>query len=377
MDLPEYHRRKENSHSHHKRRVHCSVLCPEGQDQIQVPLSETMHNTRSALINIGQRDIQVTNNQLKLYRTVELSAHQIEGICSLFEETFHKIKTPEQFLRQFSNTGFPGGSYHVISEDNGVVLATFSFIPYRYNVRGSLTKCVLGSDLIVSPKINLGIGGILKMYKLAVQALKKDDFQFLYGFPNDNMYDYDKKIMRMKDVCIFDFYVLPINLTKIKKWFILLQWLYYPCVWIVLHMLCLLSSKKVVSYPIEKVDDEQFRNSRYDDRHHFVKIDDNTEAVYTIYQEGDLSVAYIVDFTPISPWSFYRTFIRVSALTKNDAAIVAYPANRLPFFTPLRVPQRFLPRKLYTVVIEFDNPKSDSLANAKEWNINLSNTDVR
>ena len=167
---------------------------------------------------------------LCLYRTNELSTHQIEGICSLFEEIFHKTKTPEQFLRQFSNTGFPGGSYHVLAEDNGVVLATFSFLPYRYMVKGTQTKCVLGSDLIVSSKINLGIGGILNMYKLAVQTLKKDGFSFLLGFPNNNMYDYDKKIMRMKDVCVFDFYVLPINLAKIKKILVLLQWIYYPCI---------------------------------------------------------------------------------------------------------------------------------------------------
>lgn len=317
------------------------------------------------------------DNTLKLYRTTELSPQQIEGISALFEETFHKTKTPEQFLRQFSNTGFPGGSYHVLSEKNGVVLATFSFIPYRYKVKGSITMCVLGSDLIVSPKINLGIGGILNMYRLAIQTLKKDGFKFLYGFPNNNMYDYDKKIMRMKDVCVFDFYVLPVNLAKIKKILFLIQWIYYPCVWLFLQILSIFASKKSVCFPIEKIDDKQFRDSRYNDLHHWVRLDAKTEAVYTIYQEGKTPIAYILDFTPVSPWSFYRTFIKVASLTKKDAAIVAYPANRLPFFTPLRVPQRFLPRKLHMVIQEFDNPKSDALASPKDWNANLSNMDVR
>ena len=314
---------------------------------------------------------------LQLYRTTELSSLQIGGICSLFEETFHKTKTPEQFLRQFSNTGFPGGSYHVLAEDNGVVRATFSFLPYRYMVKGTQTKCVLGSDLIVSPKINLGIGGILNMYKLAVQTLKKDGFKFLYGFPNDNMYDYDKKIMRMKDVCVYDFYVLPINLAKTKRILVLLQWIYYPCIILFLHILGFFASKKTNSFPIEKVDDEQFRNSRYDDRHHLIKVDEKTEAVYTIYPEGKTPVAYILDFTPVSPRYFYKTFIKVASLVKKEAAIIAYPANRLPFFTPLRVPQKLLPRNLHMVIIEFDNPKSDALTNAKDWNANLSNMDVR
>ena len=180
-----------------------------------------MDKTKSITVN--------SNSSLQLYRTTELSRQQIEGICSLFEETFHRTKTPEQFLHQFSNTGFSGGSYHVLAEENGVILATFSFIPYRYIIKGVQTKCVLGSDLIVSLKINLGIAGILNMYKLAVQTLKRDGFRFLYGFPNNNMYDYNKKIMRMKDVCVFDFYVFPVNIGKIKKAFYLIQWLYYPC----------------------------------------------------------------------------------------------------------------------------------------------------
>ena len=317
------------------------------------------------------------SSSLHFYRTSELSPQQIESICALFEETFHKPKTPEQFLRQFARTGFHGGSFHVLAEENGVVLATFSFIPYKYKVHGSLTKCVLGSDLIVSLKINLGIAGILNMYKLAAQTLKQDGFKFLYGFPNNNMYDYDKKIMRMKDVCVFDFYVFPVNMGKIKKAFYLIQWLYYPCSILFLSFLKLFSSQKAISFPNEKIDDEQFRKSRYDERHHLIHVDNNTEAVYTIYQEGNIPVAYILDYTPISPRNFYKTFIKVASLTKKEAAIIAYPANRLPFFSPLRVPQRFLPRKLHMVVQEFDNPKSDALANAKDWNVNLSNMDVR
>ena len=317
------------------------------------------------------------NFSLQQFHTTELSHQLVEGICSLFEETFHKTKTPEQFLRQFSNTGFPGGSYHVIAEKNGVVLATFSFIPYRYNVKGTITKCVLGSDLIVSPKINLGIGGILNMYRFAVQTLKKDGFKFLYGFPNNNMYDYDKKIMRMKDVCVFEFYVLPINLAKIKKILLLIQWFYYPCVWLFLQILSVFASRKPVLFPIEKIDDKQFRDSRYNDLHHWVSLDEKSEAVYTIYQEGNTPIAYILDITPVSPWNFYRAFIKIASLTKTDAAIIAYPANRLHFFTPLRVPQRFLPRKLHMVIQEFNNPTSDALSNAKDWNVNLSNMDVR
>ena len=191
------------------------------------------------------------------------------------------------------------------------------------------------------------------------------------------MYDYDMKIMRMKEICIFDFYILPINPGKIKKAFALLQWFYYPCVLIILHLLKFLASKKAVSFPIEKIDDEQFRNSRYNELHHRVRIDERTEMVYTIYQEGSIPIAYILDFSPVSPWNFYRSFIKVASLTRKDAAMIAYPANRLPFFTPLRVPQRFLPRKLHMVIQEFDNPKSDALANAKDWNVNLSNMDVR
>lgn len=316
-------------------------------------------------------------NTLKLYRTTELSPRQIEGICTLFEETFHKTKTPEQFLRQFSNTGFPGGSYHIIEEVDGQVVATYSLIPYRYMVNGTMRKGVLGSDIIVSSKTRLGIGCVLNMHKLASKQLVSDGITFLYGIPNNNMYEYDKRVVKMQEICTLDFYVLPVNLGKLKKWLSLIQWIYYPCMQLFLHLLGGLVSHKTIPFAIEKVDDEQLRKQRYDDRHHWIRIDKNTEAFYSFYQEGNIPVAYIVDITSISPQSFYKAFIKIAPLTKKDVAFIAYPANRLPFFTPLRIPQRFLPRKLHLVIQDFADPKSTVLVNPKDWNFNLSNVDVR
>ncbi len=312
-----------------------------------------------------------------LYRTSELSEGQLRGICDLFEETFHHQKGPERFLKQFGNTGFDGGSYHVIAEEGGRVLATFSFIPYRYLLSGKEIKCVLGSDLIVSPEINLGIGGIASMYKLAAERFKTEDFKFLFGFPNDNMYDYDKVVMRMSDICILDFYVMPVNPGIVKKNLSCLQWLFYPCVRLAFAVCKACSSAKKISFPIEKVDDGQFRRSRYDERHHFLKLSDGGDVVYTVYQEEKMPVAYILDITPMSPKNFYDAFLRVAAAVKKEAAVVAYPANKLPFFSPIRVPRRFLPRILHMVLKKIDRNVSDEVLDGKNWNMNLSNFDVR
>lgn len=315
-------------------------------------------------------------SSLNLYRTSELSPQQIEGICSLFEETFHRTKTPEQFLHQFSNTGFPGGSYHILLEKDEKIYATYSLIPYRYRVKGTVLNGVLGCDKIASPGNDLGIGCVLKMHRLAEKILAMEGFSFLYGCPNDNAFNYDSRVVRMKSVCDLDFYVLPINLAKVFKILILIQWLYYPCIWLAMQMLKVFASSRQVSFQIEKVDDEQFRNSRYDNRHHRIQVSPKTEAVYTIYYEGKVPVAYILDFTPVSPRGFYETFIKVASLLKKEAAIIVYPANYLPFFTPLRIPRRFLPRKLHLLIQEFDR-KSDLMSTAKDWNFNLSNFDVR
>ena len=314
---------------------------------------------------------------LQLYRTTELSSQQIESMCSLFENTFHHSKTPKQFLRQFTNTGFSKGSYHILEEIDGEVVSMISFIPYRYMIKGAIKTAVLGGDSIVTAKTRLGIGCLLEMYKMAAKQLTAEGFSFLYGIPNNNLYEYDKKVVRMLEVCTLDFYVLPINLAKLKRVFTLIQWLYYPCVQLFLHFMSVLVSRKTVSFAIEKIDDEQFRNQRYDERHQRVRIDEKTDAFYSLYQEGNTPVAYIVDITPFSQQSFYKAFIKIASLTKKEVALIAYPANRLPFFTPLRVPQRFLPRKLRVVLQDYNDPKSDFLTNPKEWNFNLSNIDVR
>ena len=313
---------------------------------------------------------------LNFYKTTELSPLQIQEMCALFEETFHQKKTPEQFIRQFSNTGFPGGSYHVLVEKEQKVVGMYSLIPYRYRVKGAIIKGALGCDKIASPDNDLGIGCVLKMHRLAEKGLAAEGFSFLYGCPNDRAYNYDSRVVRMKSVCDLDFYVLPINPAKIIRILILVQWLYYPCIWLAMQILKVFASSREVSFQIEKVDDKQFRDSRYDDRHHRVQVDKKTDAFYTIYCEGKVPVAYILDFTPVSPRSFYKTFIKVASLVKNEAAIIAYPANHLPFYTPLHIPRRFLPRKLHLLIQEFDR-KSDTMSSAKDWNFNLSNFDVR
>ena len=138
------------------------------------------------------------------------------------------------------------------------------------------------------------------------------------------------------------------------------------------------ASSEKITYPVEKVDSTDFRKNRYDRRHHLIKFEGG-EAVYTLFEESFGTVAYIVDIAPLTGKNFYTAFLQVASEVKNSAGLIAYPSSKLPFGSILRIPHRFLPRKVQMIVAGMGETKvPDSIyCSMSNWKINLSDFDVR
>lgn len=315
-------------------------------------------------------------NQFITCTTDQLTEQQIGGICDLFRQIFGKEKSIEHFKRQFFGT-CRGHSYHCIYEKEQKILANFCIVPYEYTVNGKKMIFGLSVDTIVSPEAKLGPFAVADMAALTENLAKADGCRILYGFPNDNAYQYNIDILQRQSLGFLEFYILPLALGKLRRMPGFLNFLRYFS--IAFATLCkLAASSKSLTYPIEKVDSPEFRQSRYGKQHHFVQFKGG-EAIYTLFEESFGTVAYLIDITPLSKRNFYAAFLQVASEVKNQAGLIVYPGNKLPFGSILRMPHRFLPRKLQMVVSEMGETKMPEpvYCSMSNWKINLSDFDVR
>jgi len=314
-------------------------------------------------------------NGFKTCTTDQLTLQEKQGICTLISQIFGIERTVEYFDREFSHN-CKKYSYHCIYQKDSQVLASFCIVPRRYKVAGRTEFFGLSVDTAVSPEAHLGPFGIADMAAEAEALAQKDGCKVLYGFPNDNFYEYNVAILQREDLGFLDFYVVLQAPGQLKKY---LKWLdfsrYFLQFWLFLFKT--FSSGRVQTYPVEKEDNEEFRTWRYDSNYQRVRFAGG-EAVYTLYREKFGMVAYIVDITPLSAKNFYSAFYHISREVKSRAAIIAYPGNKLAFGNLFRVPHRFLPRKLHLVAAGMaSGDLPESCRKIANWKINLSDFDVR
>lgn len=311
----------------------------------------------------------------KTCTTAQLSQSEKQGICALFQEGYHIEKSLEHFEQEFTNT-CKGYSYHCIYKKDDRILASFCIVPYEYFINGEKVLFGLSVDTIVIPEAKLGPFGVADMAAETEKLAAEDGCSIVYGFPNDNFYEYCINVLEWKRIGVLDIYLVPFALGKLKKGLSILNFLRFFII-LFLYLCKVFSSSKEVAYPISKNDTELFRKGRYDKRHHFVKLKNGT-AVYTLYQESFGPVAYIIDINPLSEKNFYEAFLTVAIEVKNQAAMIAYPSSRLPFGRIIRPLRRYLPRRLHLVACGMNGHELQELCRKLyNWRINLSDFDVR
>lgn len=307
--------------------------------------------------------------------TNQLSIEDKHLLSDLFLQVFHLRKSDEHFNREFSKT-CKGYSYHCFYKKDERILASFCIVPYEYFVNGKKQVFGLSVDTIVSPEAHLGPFGIADMAAMAEKMAKQDGCSVLFGFPNNNFYIYNIEILNRKEIGILDFYLVPLAPGMLKKSLSILNFIRFFSV-VFLTLCKAFASSRVISFPVEKNDSDIFRKGRYDERHHLIKFSGG-EAIYTLYKESFGMVAYIIDITPVSAKNFYSAFLAAAKEVKGQAGMIAYPSNKLPFGNIIRLPRRYLPRKLHLVASGINGTElPEACKEIRNWKINLSDFDVR
>ena len=317
--------------------------------------------------------------QFSLKRTDQLKEHEKAQFLHLFSLVFSKSMTVSQFNRKYLRTPF-GYSYHGLMKANNAVVGAYNTIPYNYDFFGESVTFCLSVDTMVDQQYRCRYPlALLKMANSVFDLMRQDGICFIFGSPNDNAYTYTTKVLKWSGMGELDFYVLPRNLGAVIPQLRWLNFLSRVCV----GALVRLPARKCRTepkYSVEKKRDRQFAEHRYDSSYGFVDLDGGGKYTYKIYCEDfGVRALYLIDVHPLTPAAFDNSIESVYAKCSHAFDIMLY-VGKLPFVPTrmIRVPESRRPRRIQLCGRILDPQIVDErILQIENWNINISNLDVR
>lgn len=308
-------------------------------------------------------------------KTNELEEQEKKELCALFENVFSKKMDLTDFKNKFEKN-CKCYSYHsmLINEDNKIV-GCYSCIPYEYNYFGNKLLFGLSVDTMIQEEYRGSPFTLKKIANAVYDEMKKDGVSFVFGFPNDNVYLVRKKILKWKDIGELKYYILPINIGTIKSRFKYLDFaskLYANIV----NKLVVNEFKSIGSlYNIEK---ENIKEFRYDSSYKVMSFEDGYIS-YKTYDEEGVKVAYLIDLYPLNKQNIEYAVKEIYNSNKNDIDMIMY-VGYLDFKLKnlIELPKKLEPKTVHMSGKIIDAKKVDNkIFDIKNWNVNLSNYDVR
>ena len=272
-----------------------------------------------------------------------------------------------------------GYSYHGLLMHEDEIVGSFNAIPYRYLCYGQQRLFALSVDTMISPQHRGGKTNLTTMANLVYEAMVKDGIDFIYGFPNELYYAHEKRILGTLDIGKLNYYVLPINVGTVMRRF---RGLNYASRFFARIMAGFPGSRNAIAhkYDIEKINDEQFIKHRYDDSYSFLSLNNGASCVYKIYKEEEgVEALHLLDIWPMTPVAMDEAVLKLLRQYFGFVDLIIY-VGRLPFRPRrlIKVPQWLEPQKIrMTGKILVEGKIPDSIFDINNWNVNVSNFDVR
>ena len=310
--------------------------------------------------------------------TNELSASEREQFRELFSHVFRKEISSREFNRKYVCTPL-GYSYHGLMFSEEKLVGAYNIVPYWYDCFGVRMLFGLSTDMMVAEEHRGGPFNIVKMVHLVYEGLKRDNIGFVFGFPNNNAYQFTKRILKWNDIGELDFYALPINIAALKPG---LSWAN------AFARLCAGSFARMprvqrearTDFNVQKVNSRVFKEHRYDDQYEVINLPGGGKCLYRIYTEdGGVRTLYIIDIVPLTPKDFLGAMRKVHSIADKHADLILY-VGKLPFRPSglIRIPRSKQPRRIMMCGKVLDSESVDErVLHIENWNVNVSNFDVR
>jgi len=311
---------------------------------------------------------------IEVVKTNQLTQIQKEAICNLFEQVFGIKKTYEEFIHQFERNEF-GFSYFGLIYNNEEVVGSYAVIPFRYRYFDSSVVFGQSVDTMISEKYRGNPFLLKRLAEKVYKKLKADNINFVFGFPNDNIYLVRKKVLKWVDIYNLDIYLLPLRPSAFKSLLKPLDIFMVPALTL-LNAFVKNKSEAKENFNIYKEISPEYLKYRFTDDYKKISLFNNGYCFYKIENFKNINTAFIVDVYPLTKRNIE---LAVKLLYQSHKAIdlITY-FGYLPF-SPInlfKVPEKYKPKDTFMSGKILNNEKiSEKVFNIKNWRINLSNFD--
>ena len=320
-------------------------------------------------------------------KSFEITTPEWQQIADGFNEAFNRDKKAEE-LKKFYEATESGFSYHASAfAENGELAGHTTFAPMYYTTATGerILTCLSGGSYVKKEYRN-DIFIFKDMYTALATAVKQDKATAVLGVPNKNSFKYFTKLLNASLLYHLPYYVLPLRLEKLIQNKAVaavapLLRFFIQCYLGMLQAVALIFNPKEKKTFFRLNYSKVAFSKRFDDKYTTIKKN-KFQFTYRIYNEKNISTAYVFDFTEQGQRSF-RSLVKCCwHIAFNEKAdIIAFVGKlNLQQLVLLQLPNHKEPQRLpltIDVLVEKGSPNFEALSNVSNWNFGLMNFDVR
>ena len=322
-------------------------------------------------------------DKLQFYfkKTTDLDIEEKNQINNLYNDTFinfiDRKRTIDDFLFKYKKN-YLGFSFHGIIKSKDKIIGSYNVIPGEFLYFKEKKYFGQSVDTAIDKNFKGNIYNLRKLAHGVYQMLLKHDISFVYGLPNKSFYKVKKKVLNWNDIGNLNFYIHPIDLKKILGKFKLFN----SIILNLLKIFYMLKYKKEEKYNsnIKKKTDSNFIDMRFDSTY-LVYKNTNYNLIYKTIIKKDYSQSkfvYIIDVLPFSINNLEDSVKKISEIEKNIDLIIYPDIGKFKIKNMIKVPDFIFKNKpVVSGKILDEKIISKSIFNKHNWQINLSNFDIK
>ena len=316
---------------------------------------------------------------MKFYtkKTKDMSDKDKQSIVTLFNEVFSKKRTLEEFHDQFELNELGYSYFGIMEDDLGNIVGSYAVMPINYRYFGKEFIFGQSVDTMIKKEFRGNAFNLRKIANSVYNSLIEDKIPFVFGFPNNQIYLIRKKLLKWKDIGTLDTYISPLYLGKFS--------ILSPINTIFLKILSLFNSllnriffiKNKKKYLIIKntfSGNEKYRNNNYSNT---IKLNDNTLIHYFNYHYKKFNISFFIDLELLNIRNFNEAINTISQNEKKSNMIIYVGKLNFRPLKMVRLP-KFIKNKNMRLCGKILIPEliDQEIFNEKNWQLNLSNTDL-
>lgn len=324
---------------------------------------------------------------IQIYKTFEINDNLWKQIVDGFNESFEGYHVTADSLKNgLCTSNQLGYGYHAIDFDNetGEVRGFNTYSPTFYS---NGIKALVSGSTFVRKKFRKDIFIFGDLIHALRNKGREDGYHIEIGVPNQNSKEYAFKFLKTKYVSDLNYYILPRSLsacTNKYKFSVFDPLLKFNVdLFLLLHLfLSKFFNSKEINAKYSLIVDDSFYKARFKSSNYQRFKDGDFTAYYCKVMEGNVLVAYLMDFREkqIRTKRALVKAVRYIVKYEKPDAVLFIGFLRLKQHVLIKVPKKLVPKPLpltYFVLDKNNKAVFNDLDDPNNWNFGLMNFDVR